>query len=89
MANSAGAVTEHRLVMARSLGRDLLASESVHHVNGDRLDNRLVNLELWSKTQPAGQRVLDKVAWAIEMLKLYRPDLLAETPDDDGIVSGG
>ncbi len=65
------AVLEHRYVMEQHIGRKLRPEETVHHINGNRQDNRIDNLELFSSRHGPGQRVVDKVNFAIEILTLY------------------
>jgi|SRR5215469_4363431 len=64
-------ILEHRLVMERVLGRSLTKEENIHHIDGNRANNNPDNLELWSTSQPCGQRVADKVAWAKQFLAKY------------------
>ena len=75
-----GPMRAHRLVMEQSLGRPLYYHENIHHRNGIRDDNRLENLELWSTSQPSGQRVQEKLEWAQWFITQYEGNQLELVP---------
>lgn len=57
-------VLQHRYVMEQHIGRTLSPSEKIHHVNGNKVDNRIENLEL-IKNQSLHMKNKHKDIWRI------------------------
>ncbi len=74
-ADKNGRVQASHLVIYEATSRLIKKGETVHHINGETLDNRLENLEIWASGHPHGQRVEDKIKWCIDFLNEYGYDI--------------
>lgn len=75
MRNKERYVLEHRLIVAQSLGRCLKSWEVVHHINRNKQDNRLENLELVSVAQHDRITLLEQRVDTLEKLLKELKDL--------------
>ena len=81
---------QHRVVYEKHYGIKLLPHQNIHHINGDRSDNRIENLEVWDTSQPKGQRVEDKIKFYFDLISQYRDNpeyklLIERYSETDGI----
>ena len=81
-------VKEHRYVYEKHYNIKLTSKQNIHHINGDKLDNRIENLELWDTSQPSGQRVEDKIKYYSDLIKKYK-DHPQYKHIVDNIICGG
>ncbi len=63
---------QHRHIYEKHYGVTLKSHQSIHHINGNRADNRIENLELWDTSQPKGQRIEDKILFYHQLIQEYK-----------------
>ena len=65
-------IDRHRYVMEQYLGRELLPEEIVHHINGDKQDDRIENLKLTTRSVHSKGHVTDEHVNQLRALKKVR-----------------
>ena len=79
-----GWIFEHRHVVEQRIGRQLRSDEQVHHLNGDKSDNRSKNLEVLTPRAHARITGRERSAWHASM-----PAKLARLAELEAAIASG
>jgi len=69
---------EHRVVMEEYLGRHLEKGEIVHHLNGDKADNRIENLVFFKNMGQHRKFHQNLCKYVFDFINIYLPDCKKE-----------
>lgn len=65
-----GYYAEHRYVMEQYLGRPLEKNETVHHIDGDRTNNKIENLQLRNNRHGKGSCFMCKDCGSVNIISV-------------------
>lgn len=86
----------HRHLMEKKLGRKLGFNEVVHHINGDKHDNRIENLEVLSRSEHMKhhpeilERWIDKNTLDLDIdliIEMYKTKSIQKIADEIGVAA--